>query len=64
MRKEAIDRANRLLFYTNDSVKTFHSTLLTSDVLKVTTGFCGLAQFLDFHGMETITSPAGETIAN
>ena len=33
-RKESINRANRLLFYNNDRVKTFHSTLLASDVLK------------------------------
>lgn len=34
-RKEAIEHANRLLFYENDQVKTFQSQVLLSDVLKV-----------------------------
>lgn len=40
LRREAIDKANRLLFYNNDSVKAFHSALLASDVAKVCSTTC------------------------
>jgi len=33
-RREAIDRANRLLYQSNDKVKSFHSALLLSNVIK------------------------------